>query len=84
MVAWQKIALGRHHAGKSVPVAVIDTNLPVDVDGDQQTVRRTTDRPAVQVGRAGIGLVGAIWWIPEAGRSTGADRRRQHAEESAW
>jgi transposase InsO family protein len=45
MVAWQKIALGRHHAGKTVTVAVTDTDLTIDVDGDQQTVQRTTDRP---------------------------------------
>jgi hypothetical protein len=40
MVAWQRIALGGHHAGKTVPVAVIDTNLPVDVDGDHAPRRR--------------------------------------------
>jgi hypothetical protein len=45
VVAWQKVPLGRHHAGKTVTVAVTDTLLTIDVDGDQQTVRRATDRP---------------------------------------
>jgi hypothetical protein len=45
MVAGQRVPLGRLHAGKTVTVAVTDTTLTIDLDGDQQTVRRTTDRP---------------------------------------
>jgi hypothetical protein len=45
MVVGQRVALGRLHAGKTVTVAVTDTTLTIDLDGDQQTVRRTTDRP---------------------------------------
>jgi transposase InsO family protein len=45
MVAGQKIALGRIHAGKTVTIAATDTHLDIACDDDVRTVRRTTDRP---------------------------------------
>jgi transposase InsO family protein len=45
MVVGQKIALGRVHAGKTVSVAVTDTELAVECDDGLRTYRRTTDQP---------------------------------------
>jgi transposase InsO family protein len=46
MVAGQKIALGRVHAGQTVTALVSDTTLTVELgDGDARTVRRTTTQP---------------------------------------
>ncbi|MGH8837490.1 MAG: integrase core domain-containing protein, partial [Actinomycetes bacterium] len=46
MVAGQKIALGRIHAGKTVTVRASDTALTVDAgDGEVRVFRRTTDQP---------------------------------------
>jgi transposase InsO family protein len=45
MVAGQKIALGRTHAGKTVAVTVSDTELAVECDDDVRTFRRTTTTP---------------------------------------
>lgn len=46
MVAGQKAALGRVHAGKTVTVLVSDTTLTIDCgDGEVRVLRRTTDQP---------------------------------------
>jgi hypothetical protein len=46
MVAGQKIALGRIHAGQVVTVHVADQTITVDLDDqDSRTVRRTTTQP---------------------------------------
>jgi len=46
MVAGQKIALGRVHAGDTVTVLVSDTTLTIDAgDGEVRVFRRTTDQP---------------------------------------
>jgi len=43
MVAGQKIALGRIHAGQVVTVHVADHTVTVDLGGDDiRTIRRTT------------------------------------------
>jgi hypothetical protein len=45
MVAGQKIALGREHAGRTVTIDVTDTDLLVDCDGEPRTFHRTTEHP---------------------------------------
>ena len=46
MVAGQKIALGRTHAGQTVTVLVSDTTLAIELDdGDTRVIRRTTTQP---------------------------------------
>lgn len=46
MVAGQKTALGRIHAGQIVTVLVFDTALAVEFsDGETQVVNRTTTQP---------------------------------------
>ena len=46
VVAGQKIALGRTHAGHTVNVNVSETTINVELpDGDTHTVRRTTTAP---------------------------------------
>jgi hypothetical protein len=46
MVAGQKIALGRIHAGQTLTVLVSDTTRTVEfADGDTRAVRRTTTQP---------------------------------------
>jgi hypothetical protein len=45
MVAGQKLALGRVHAGRTVTIDVTDTDLVVDCDGEPRTFPRTTERP---------------------------------------
>ena len=46
MVAGQKIALGRIHAGQVVTVHVAESTITVDLDDqDSRTVRRTTSQP---------------------------------------
>jgi hypothetical protein len=46
MVAGQKIALGRVHAGQTVTVMVADTTLTVEFsDGETRAVNRTTTQP---------------------------------------
>jgi hypothetical protein len=46
MVAGQKIALGRIHAGQVVTVRVADQTITIDLDDqDTRTVRRTTTQP---------------------------------------
>lgn len=49
MVAWQKIALGRAHAGKTVTIAVSDTQLQVECDDGVRTFRRTNNRPVTRI-----------------------------------
>ena len=44
MVARQKIALGRVHAGKTISIAVSDTSLAIECDDGVLTVRRTNQR----------------------------------------
>ena len=46
MIAGQKIALGRTHAGQSVRVLASDTTLTVELgDGETQVIGRTTTQP---------------------------------------
>lgn len=46
MVAGQKIALGRLHAGQVVTIHVADATLAIELGGDNvRTVRRTTTQP---------------------------------------
>ena len=46
MVAGQKIALGRVHAGQTVIVMVADTTLTVEFsDGETRAINRTTTQP---------------------------------------
>ena len=45
MVARQKIALGRVHAGKTVAIDVTDTHLTIACDDGPRTIRRTTEHP---------------------------------------
>ena len=46
MIAGQKAALGRVHAGQTVTVLVSDTTLTVQLgDGDTRVIRRTTTQP---------------------------------------
>ena len=46
MVAGQKAALGRSHAGQTVTVHVSDTTLAIEfADGDTRVIRRTTTQP---------------------------------------
>jgi len=46
MVAGQKAALGRVHAGQTVTVPVSDTTLTIEFgDGDVRVIRRTTTQP---------------------------------------
>jgi hypothetical protein len=46
MVAGQKIALGRVHAGQTVTVLVSDTALTIEPgDGETQVIGRTTTQP---------------------------------------
>jgi len=46
MVAGQKIALGRIHAGQTVTVHAADQTVTIDLDDkDSRTVRRTTAQP---------------------------------------
>jgi hypothetical protein len=46
MVAGQKIALGRIHAGQVVTVHVTADTITIDLGGeDTRTVRRTTTQP---------------------------------------
>ena len=48
MVAWQKVALGRVHAGKTITIDVSETELVFHCDGDR-TVRRTNNRPVTRI-----------------------------------
>jgi hypothetical protein len=45
MVAGQKIALGRIHAGRTVTVHVAAETITIDLGEDTRTVRRTTPQP---------------------------------------
>jgi hypothetical protein len=49
MVAGQKVALGRVHAGQTVTIDVGDTELVIHCDDGTRTLRRTTDRPVRNV-----------------------------------
>jgi hypothetical protein len=45
MVAGQKIALGRGHAGRTVSIAVSETTLAIELPDDEtRVVRRTTEQ----------------------------------------
>jgi hypothetical protein len=46
MIAGQKIALGRIHAGRVVTVHVAQHTITIDLgDDDMRTIRRTTTQP---------------------------------------
>ncbi|WP_408631933.1 IS481 family transposase [Micromonospora palythoicola] len=49
MVAWQKVALGRVHAGKTVTITVSDTELVIECDDGLRTIRRTTNHPVTRI-----------------------------------
>jgi hypothetical protein len=49
MVAGQKIALGRDHAGKTLTIAVTSTELVIACDDGPRIVRRTTDHPVLNL-----------------------------------
>jgi hypothetical protein len=49
MVAWQKIALGRVHTGKTVTIHVSDTTLTVECDDGPREFRRTNDHPVTRI-----------------------------------
>ncbi|WP_141684628.1 hypothetical protein [Micromonospora sediminicola] len=49
MVAWQKIALGRVHAGRTVTITVSDTELAIECDDGIRTVRRINQRPVTRI-----------------------------------
>ncbi|MER5336847.1 IS481 family transposase [Micromonospora sp. NPDC002717] len=49
MVAWQKVALGRVHAGKTVTITVSDTELAVECDDGIRTIRRTNNHPVTRI-----------------------------------
>jgi hypothetical protein len=52
MVAGQKVALGRCHAGQTVTVLVSDTTLAIEfTDGDVRVIRRTTTQPVRSIKR---------------------------------
>jgi hypothetical protein len=44
MVAWQRIALSRVHAGRTVTLDVTDTDLAIHRDDGTRTIRRTNNR----------------------------------------
>src|SRR4051794_7645743 len=46
-VCWQKIALGRVHAGRTIRVHVSEHTLAIELDDETRTIRRTTTRPVV-------------------------------------
>jgi hypothetical protein len=49
MVAWQKVALGRVHAGETITIEVSDTELAVHCDDGIRMVRRTTEQPVTRI-----------------------------------
>jgi hypothetical protein len=49
MVAWQKVALGRIHAGKTITIDVAETELVFHCDDGDRTVRRTNNRPVTRI-----------------------------------
>jgi hypothetical protein len=67
MIAGQKIALGRIHAGRVVTVHVAEHTITIDLGGDDiRTVRRTTNQPvrsikAQQLRNAGAASSNICW-----------------------
>ena len=49
MVAGQKVALGRVHAGATVTLDVSETELVIYCGDGTRTVRRTTDQPVTRI-----------------------------------
>jgi hypothetical protein len=49
MVAWQKIALGRVHAGKTVTITVSDTTLTVACEDGPRIFPRTNDHAITRI-----------------------------------
>jgi urease accessory protein UreH len=49
MIAWQQVAIGRVHAGKTVTIEVGDTSLTVQCDDGPRLFRRTNDRPVTRI-----------------------------------
>jgi transposase InsO family protein len=49
MVAWQKLALGRVHAGKTITIQVTDTHLIAHCDDGPRTIRRANEHPVTRV-----------------------------------
>ena len=49
MVAWQKIAVGRVHAGKTVTIKVSDTQVAIECDDGTRIVRRSNTKPITRI-----------------------------------
>lgn len=49
MVAWQKVAIGRVHAGKTITIDVTETELAFHCDDGIRRVRRTNHRPVTRI-----------------------------------
>jgi hypothetical protein len=49
MVAGQKVALGRVHAGNTVTIDVTDTELVIHCDDGTRSLRRATDQPVTRI-----------------------------------
>ncbi|MET7402585.1 hypothetical protein ABZS66_54805 [Dactylosporangium sp. NPDC005572] len=49
MVAGQKVALGRVHAGKTITIEVCETELAICCDDGTRTIRRTTDQAVTRI-----------------------------------
>jgi hypothetical protein len=69
MVAGQKIALGRIHAGQVVTVHVAGQTITIDLDDqDSRTVRRTTSQPVRSIKAAQSGKDSRVSRAALAGR----------------
>ena len=49
MVAWQKVALGRVHAGKTVTIQVSDTQLAIECDDGTRIVKRSNTKAITRI-----------------------------------
>jgi len=47
--AWKKIALRRVYAGKTITIAVSETQLAIECDDGLRTVRRINSRPVTWI-----------------------------------
>jgi hypothetical protein len=45
VIAWQKLSLGRHNAGRTVTAHVSETTIVVDLGDDTRTFARTNTNP---------------------------------------
>jgi hypothetical protein len=49
MVAGQKVALGRTHAGQTITIDVTDSDLAIHTDDGLRTIRRSTVQPITRI-----------------------------------